>query len=150
MANFLPQDVVNAMGAKLLGEVEEMLRPRVVEVTVLFCDIRQSTRIAERGQDNLLQLWDNFSRLLAIMTSTVRNEGGIIADLQGDAIMAFWGWPASDDSILARPVRVALATCQRLARESAGSPLGLIRCGIGIAHGNAVVGRFWHSGPVQI
>ncbi len=141
LRNFLPHDVVNAMGTKPPDQVEEMLRPRVVEVTVLFCDIRGSSRLAELGQDNLLRLWDNFSGVLEIMTRSVRNEGGIIANLQGDAIMAFWGWPLQDASFLARPLRAALAICERLARVPADSPLGRIRCGIGIAHGNAVVGR---------
>ncbi len=139
--NFLPQAVVNVMGTKPAPQVEELLRPCVAEITVLFCDIRGSCRIAELGQDNLLRLWDHVSAVLGIMSSSIRDEGGVIADLQGDAIMAFWGWPLRDGQSLEHAHRAALTICQRLARETATGPLGVVRCGIGIAHGNAVVGR---------
>ncbi len=141
LRNFLPQAVVNAMGSRPPPEVDELLRPCVTRVTVLFCDIRGSCRIAELGQDNLLRLWDHVSTVLGIMSSSIRDEGGVIADLQGDAIMAFWGWPLQDSQMLEHAHRAALTICQRLARETASSPLGPIRCGIGIAHGDAVVGR---------
>lgn len=139
--NFLPQAVVNAIGSKPPPEVDELLRPCVAQVTVMFCDIRGSCRIAELGQDNLLRLWDEVSAVLGIMSSSIRDEGGVIADLQGDAVMAFWGWPLRESESLEHAHRAALTICRRLAHETSSSPLGQVHCGIGIAHGDAVVGR---------
>jgi adenylate cyclase len=75
------------------------------------------------------------------MSSSILDQDGVIGDFQGDAIMAFWGWPLDSAMSMERALRAALTINQRFAAQASQSPLGHIRCGIGVAHGSAVVGR---------
>jgi adenylate cyclase len=138
---FLPRPVLSVLADMASKDVEEFLRPRQAAVTVLFCDIRGSCRIAEQGQNDLMRLWDHVSAALGIMSSSILEQEGVIGDFQGDAIMAFWGWPLDSATSLERALRAALTINQRFADQPAQPPLGKIRCGIGVAHGTAVVGR---------
>ena len=88
-----------------------------------------------------MRLWDHVSAALGIMSSSILDQDGVIGDFQGDAIMAFWGWPLDGGNSLERALRAALTISQRFAEQPSQSPLGQIRCGIGVAHGTAVVGR---------
>ena len=56
---FLPRPVISVLAGMAGKDVEEFLRPRQATVTVLFCDIRGSCRIAEQGQNDLMRLWDH-------------------------------------------------------------------------------------------
>ena len=90
MARFLSAPVRQALGKQ---EITEVLRQREATVTVLFCDLRGSCRIAEEGADDLMGLWTSISAALSIMTSSIIAQKGVIGDFQGDAAMGFWGWP---------------------------------------------------------
>jgi adenylate cyclase len=147
---FLPRPVIDVLAGMAGKDMEDYLKPRPAQVTVLFCDIRGSCRIAEQGQNDLMRLWDHVCAALGIMSSNILEQDGVIGDFQGDAIMAFWGWPPADASgesssggalAMERALRAALAISQQFAEQPPHSPLGQIRCGIGVAHGPAVVGR---------
>ena len=139
---FLPRPVISVLANMAGKDVEEFLRPRQAEVTVLFCDIRGSCRIAEQGQHDLMRLWTDVCGALGIMSSSILEEDGVIGDFQGDAVMAFWGWPL-DNGQLARTglarrpddqpaVCRATGRCRRWGRFAAASAW---------PHGTAVVGR---------
>jgi adenylate cyclase len=158
---FLPRPVISVMAEMAGKDLEAFLRPRQAFVTVLFCDIRGFSRIAEQGQKDLMHLWDRVCSALGIMSGSILDQDGVIGDFQGDAIMAFWGWPLEDAKSTAtgsmeRALRAALTIVRRFAEKSvteanlAGSTLGPIRCGIGVAQGTAVVGRLGTSDQFKI
>ena len=108
-------------------------------VTVLFCDLRGSCRLAEQGAEDLLGNWNRISQALDLMTTAITDEGGVIGDLQGDAAMGFWGWPLEQPDNILRAARAALRIQRDFARGKGGQRE--YSCGIGLAHGKAVAGR---------
>lgn len=117
------------------------LRP----LTVMFTDIRDFSRIAERmDADALTRLLNAY---LSPMSEIVLERGGTVDKYIGDAIMAFWNAPVSDAAHAEHAVAAALAMLDMLpainARlEGQGGPdRPAIRCGIGLATGPCVVGN---------
>jgi adenylate cyclase len=140
LSTFLSQPVLIAVGKQ---NIEEVLQPREVNATVLFCDLRGSCKIVEGGQADLMKLWDNVSEALGIMTSAIVENDGVIGDFQGDAAMAFWGWPLGGEEQIERAARAALTIRRRFANvaRQPGHRLAGFACGLGIAHGPAIAGR---------
>lgn len=145
LTRFLPQPIVNRL-AHFSGDVDDFLQARETPVTVLFCDLRGSCAIAERGQHDLPGLLATIDAALSIMTRQIVGRGGVIGDFQGDAAMAFWGWPPPDDGKPEALIREAIAATRAIQddfrRESAaGGRLEGFACGIGLAHGLGLAGR---------
>jgi adenylate cyclase len=140
LSTFLSQPVLIAVGKQ---NIEEVLQPREVNATVLFCDLRGSCKIVEGGQAELMDLWDKVSEALSIMTSAIVENDGVIGDFQGDAAMAFWGWPLGGEEQIERAARAALTIRRRFAHvaRKPGHRLAGFACGLGIAHGPAIAGR---------
>jgi len=122
---------------------DEVLRRREADATIIFCDLRESCRIASQGKDDLFAMWDRISGALDVMTASIVDQGGVVGDFQGDAVMGFWGWPLDDHDRAARAARAALNLQKKFlkavqpdARDGTG-----VRCGIGIASGRVIAGR---------
>ena len=124
-------------------DADELLKPTQQDITVLFCDIRGFSRQAEEVKDDLELLLRRTSEALGLMTREILARDGVVADFQGDAALAFWGWPlaAADGPLSA--CRAALAIARKLeeARDVKDHPLAGFRVGIGIAHGRAIAGK---------
>ncbi len=138
LSRFLSRPVLAALVGR---DMDEVLKPRQAQVTVLFCDLRSSCRIAEEGSQDLPALWDRVSSALALMSGSILDQDGVIGDFQGDAAMGFWGWPLEAADGVERAARAALAIRRRFAAACPGQPLAGFACGIGIAHGTAIAGR---------
>lgn len=75
------------------------------EVTVLFSDIRGFTTFSERlSPEELIKLINDY---LTIMTDIILKNGGTVDKYIGDAIMAFWNAPLSQENHR----QLALKTC---------------------------------------
>jgi len=140
LSTFLSEQVRIALENR---NIDEVLERREVEATVLFCDLQGFTRKVEEGQGDLMGLWDNVSEALGVMTEAITHEGGVIGDFQGDAAMAFWGWPLGSDEQVVSAARAALAIRRRFAKaaRTPGHRLAGFACGLGVAHGPAIAGR---------
>lgn len=134
--SFLSRTAVTLLNA---ADAEDLLKPKETVVTVLFCDLRGSSRLAEQGAEDLLGNWNRISQALDLMTTAITDEGGVIGDLQGDAAMGFWGWPLEQPDHALRAARAALRIQRDFARGKGGQRD--YTCGIGLAHGKAVAGR---------
>jgi adenylate cyclase len=134
------------------AEGEKALAPRQTEVTILFCDLRGFSREAERSRDDLMGLLRRVSRALDVMTKCIHSHSGVIGDFQGDAALAFWGWPIDDPASALEACRAAVEIRRRFATaaENPSDPLAGFRCGIGIATGEAVAGRLGTAGQFKI
>ncbi|HSH40191.1 MAG TPA: adenylate/guanylate cyclase domain-containing protein, partial [Chthoniobacterales bacterium] len=113
-------------------------------VAVLFIDIRGFSGIAARS--NPQTLVSQLNEYLSAMVECVFRHGGTLDKFIGDAVMAVWGNVRSggsrDDATNA--VRAALAMRQELARLNAEwrkRRLPDLRVGIGVHHGDVVVGN---------
>jgi len=133
-------------------EGERALAPRETDVTVLFCDLRGFSREAERAKDDLMGLLHRVSHALDVMTKCIHSHDGVIGDFQGDAALAFWGWPLDDGNGAREACRAALEIRQHFAdaAERDGDPLSGFRCGVGIASGVGVAGRLGTAGQFKI
>ncbi len=75
-------------------------------VTVLFADVVDSTRLAERaGAEEWAEIMNG---AFAFMNAAVTGYGGTVGRLMGDAILAFFGAPLAHEDDAERAVRAAL------------------------------------------
>jgi adenylate cyclase len=117
-------------------------------LTVMFCDIRGFTSIAERMDAQSLTRFMN--DYLTPMTGAVLAEGGTIDKYIGDAVMAFWNAPLEDADHATHAARAAQAMLQELSlfneswRKRAvpnGGPHRDVSIGIGLSTGECCVGN---------
>ena len=120
------------------------LDPTESETAVLFCDLRDSTAIAEESRGNLKGLLDRVSKALDAMTQSIFRYDGVIADFQGDSALGFWGWPLPLHEGPLPACRAALRiveTFRRARRPDQHSELTGFQIGIGISCGSAIAGK---------
>ncbi|UUO06575.1 adenylate/guanylate cyclase domain-containing protein [Blastopirellula sp. J2-11] len=123
---------------------ESLLQPRIADVTVLFCDLRGFSRRAELQRDRLLQLLDEVSDAIGMMTAAILDHGGVIGDFHGDAVMGFWGWPVAKEDDASAACRAALQILDAADRD------GRYRVGVGLASGSAVAGKIGSQDQVKV
>jgi adenylate cyclase len=111
------------------------------EVTVLFCDLRGFTALAERLPPEEVVLLLNQFYTLAI--DTTFKHGGTLDKFLGDGVMAIFGAPTRNPEHAGQAVRAALAMQAAVAdladkRVREGKPP--VAVGIGVSAGEAVAG----------
>ena len=111
------------------------------EVTVLFCDIRGFTPLAERlSPEEVVMLLNEFYTL---MIETTFKHDGTLDKFLGDAVMAVFGAPIAHPDHARRAIRTAIEMRNRIAelnerRTREGKlPIGI---GIGMSLGEVVAG----------
>lgn len=151
--------VAPSVVAEILADpasAQGILRGRVLEVTVLFCDLQGFTALTRRrsaaGESELHVR--QLNTYLGAMVEVIVAHGGTIDKFIGDAVMAVFGSPlgrgAEHEAQAA--ARCALAMGQRLQelnrawREGADTPDGTealtpLANGIGLASGPVVAGQ---------
>jgi adenylate cyclase len=140
LGQFFSPAVLSTLGNE---DATSLLAPRETRVSVLFCDLRGFSAESERFGTNLLGLLERVSKALGVMTRHILDQGGVIADFQGDAALGFWGWPLQHSDVILRVCQAALAIRTQFdaAGNQSGVPLAGFRAGIGIATGTAVAGK---------
>jgi len=121
--------------------------PRMLEgqervVTILFCDIRGFSRIAQQmSPKEICQL---VSEVMGMVTMQVREHEGVAVDFAGDGQMGMWNAPADQPDHAALACRAVLAIRAELPKlseawqERLGAPLEM---GMGLNTGPALVGN---------
>ena len=122
------------------GEIDYRKAAEAREVSVLFSDIRGFTALSEvTAPEAVVALLNTyFSRQVGVIFA----HSGTLDKFIGDAIMAFWGAPASLPDHAARAVAAALDMSAALEqmRGELGQLGAELEIGIGIHSGSAVVG----------
>jgi adenylate cyclase len=125
-----------------LLENPEMVRPRKVEISVMFTDIRGFTTISEKlDAQELATLLNGY---LGDMTKIVFRNQGTLDKYIGDAVMAFWGAPFEEPGHAVKACRAALDMMSRLhelQREWKARGKPVLDIGLGINTGVASVGN---------
>lgn len=138
LTRFLPMPIIAQM-SRHTGDFDDFLQARECDITVLFCDLRGSCKLAESGKNDLQDLLSRLSDALGVMTENIVSRWGVIGDFQGDAAMAFWGWPKGERQV--EQAAQAALHIQKRFRDGKGGAVHGMTCGIGLAHGRGLAGR---------
>jgi adenylate cyclase len=118
-------------------------------LSIMFCDVRGFTSLAERFDAQGLTRFMN--EYLTGMTDAILKDGGTIDKYIGDAVMAFWNAPLDEPDHARRAARAALGMIDALERMNTewraraaadGATHEDVRIGIGLATGECCVGNF--------
>ncbi len=152
-------EIIKAFGQYLAPQLVERLAADPAQLklggerrtlSILFCDVRGFTTIAENLKDDPEQLISLVNRLLTPLSEVVLAHGGTIDKYIGDCIMAFWNAPLDNPDHAESAVSAALAMLDALAElnsalareaETDGRLFAPLRIGIGINTGDCVVGN---------
>jgi adenylate cyclase len=114
---------------------------RRVQATVMFCDIRGFTRLAERqSPEETIELLNTYYTL---MFEAITAQGGVVNQMIGDGLMAVFGAPLPRDEPALEAVRAALDMSEMVTlfnAERQAQRQEPIAIGIGIASGDVVAG----------
>lgn len=128
--------------ARALEQNPSLLEGHEREVTVMFCDLRGFSRIAERigPHKSYALLGDVMDR----MTNRIIDHGGVIIDYYGDGLAAMWNAPANQDDHAALACRAAQAMWSEMPAINetwARVVEAPLKIGVGINTGPAQVGN---------
>ncbi|MBI3700865.1 MAG: adenylate/guanylate cyclase domain-containing protein [Afipia sp.] len=133
---YIPADLVRSL---IKEGIETKPGGSIRPMTVLFADVAGFTGLSERLGDRIIPL---LSRYLDLMSAEISLHHGTIDKFIGDAVMAFWGAPASNPDHAAEACRAAWASQRALHKngilDENGEPL---RIRIGINSGDMLVGN---------
>lgn len=135
---YVPPELVKEM-LKNPGQYSMQAQER--ELTVMFCDIRGFTQMAETMPP--VQLQAMLNHVFSELTHIIRTHRGTIDKYMGDCVMAFWGAPVPSEDHAHQAVEAAIAMVKAMDRinqhgKSQGWPE--VRIGIGINTGTMLVG----------
>ncbi|MBV8759504.1 MAG: HAMP domain-containing protein [Deltaproteobacteria bacterium] len=137
MGKYMTEEVLQHVMA---GQVE--LGGKTIELTILFCDLRDFTTLSEKRTAQ--QIVEILNEYFTVMVDIIMAEGGVVDKYIGDNIMAVFGAPVTrhDDAI--RAVRAAVKMREALAKlnekfQTRGLPS--LRFGIGLHTGEVVAGN---------
>lgn len=136
-----PKDVARAdTGASPHREAEHR------HITVLFCDLVDSTSLSETLDAEDLQILLTAYR--EACSAAIRRYGGWVARYMGDGVMAFFGWPHAHEDDAIRAVHAALEAIAAITTIAGPAPLA---ARIGVSSGPVVVGEIGVTGdPTSI
>lgn len=119
--------------------------PRFIEdAVILFSDIRDfTTRSAFMSPDEIAA---QLSPYLSEVVDTIHRHGGLVDKFVGDAVMAVWGYTASD-----RKALDAFRCAEEMIRVAAGMEFGghPVRIGVGLNTGKVFSGNVGNEGKKQ-
>jgi class 3 adenylate cyclase/predicted ATPase len=119
------------------GSAGESSRAERRQLTVLFCDLVNSTALSSQLDP------EDMARVIGAYQDEVAREvaryEGHVANYLGDGVLAFFGWPHAHEDDAERAVRTGLALTVAVARLQTPAGVPLV-ARVGIATGLVVVG----------
>jgi len=136
----------------LRGGQTDSLVPREGQIAVLFCDVRGFSRKVEQSKKNLDHLLERVSYALSAMTRSILRFEGVIADFQGDASLAFWGWPnpLEEGALSACRAAISIYRTFYLANQDPEHPLYDFQVGISLGYGHAIAGQIGSEDQIKV
>ncbi len=112
------------------------------QITVLFCDIVDSTGLSERcDPEDLREILLEFQ---AISSRCIKDAGGNVVNFIGDGVRAEFGYPLASENEAEAAVRAGLALLAAIEQLDEGSIAAIgepLRVRIGVHTGLAVIGK---------
>jgi len=115
-----------------------------VEVSILFCDVKDFTSFAEGAEAS--EVVSCLNALFEIVVPIISAEGGHVDKFEGDGLMAVFGAPQSFPDHADRAVRAAIEVDRRVNGFGEGGPFEL---GLGINTGCVVAGSVGGAGRLN-
>jgi class 3 adenylate cyclase/predicted ATPase len=112
------------------------------QVTILFCDLVESTALSSVYDPEEYRAI--LSRYHGTCIQAVQRYEGFLAQIQGDGIVAYFGYPLAHENDAERAIRAALFVVESLAKLD-GEDAKRLRVRIGIASGLVVVSHILAS-----
>jgi adenylate cyclase len=137
MGKYMTEEILEHV---LAGQVE--LGGKTLELTILFCDLRDFTALSERRTAQ--QIVEILNEYFTVMVDIIMEEGGVVDKYIGDNIMAVFGAPVTRPDDAVRAVRAAVrmrAALADLNAKFAARGLPALRFGIGLHTGEVVAGN---------
>jgi class 3 adenylate cyclase len=135
----------------VLGAYGDSLpEPERRQLTILFCDLINSTALSRRLDPE--ELCDLIGAYQQICAGPIEQYGGFIARYIGDGILAYFGYPRSHEDDAERAVRAGLGIVESITKRKlhAGSKEGEpLAVRVGISTGNVVVGYAVGKGAAE-
>ncbi len=128
------------------GELVLQKGGQLIEITVLFADIRGFTSMTEKSQPQ--EVVTLLNEYFEEMVDEVFANGGVLDKFIGDCIMALWGAPVAREDDASRALHCAVGMIERVKlfnQERAAQGKHPVHMGIGINTGLAVVGNMGSS-----
>jgi class 3 adenylate cyclase/predicted ATPase len=120
--------------------------PERRQLTVLFCDVVDSTALAsDLDPEDLSDVIHGFQDTCA---KVIKQASGYVAKYMGDGILAYFGYPNAHEDGAERAVRASLHLVARVGQLVLPSG-GRLRVRVGIATGTVIVGETIGEGPSQ-
>jgi len=130
--------------AEVAADLEQSgfaMESRRVRASVLFCDIRDFTPLAESAPpEESIELLNNY---YALMFDAISGQGGVVNAMIGDGLMAVFGAPLPLPRHEERAVRAALEMIELVemfSGERVAQGKSPVRIGVGIASGEMIAG----------
>ena len=118
------------------------------QLTVLFCDVVDSTGLSERCDPEDLR--DILLEFQAISSRCIKDAGGNVVNYIGDGIRAEFGYPLASENEAEAAVRAGLAllaAIEELGKRSVAAICEPLRVRVGVHSGLAVIGK---AGPGHV
>ena len=132
--SYMSPDVATAL---LADPSQANLGGAIIEVTVLFADLRGFTPFAERSSPE--EVVTMLNRYFGIAVPTILEQGGTVVQFIGDALMAIFNAPTRQEDHALRAVRAALNMQQAIQEIATGPRWPRFR--VGINTGPALLGN---------
>ena len=140
-----------AFGTYLDHEVAEYIlsdgfseQGETVEVSILFCDVKDFTGYAESAEAH--QVVARLNELFEVVVPAIAAEGGHIDKFVGDGLMAVFGAPQPFADHALRAVRAAVEIDRLVNREGEG---GGFKLGVGVNTGKVLAGSIGGAGRLN-
>jgi class 3 adenylate cyclase len=120
-------------------ESETEIDSKIMDVSVMFLDIRDFTRFADSREPDEVARFQNivFGELINI----VREHQGIVSQILGDGIMAVFGAPVAIKDHLNNSVKAGYAMINRIKELGDSGKIPHIKVGIGLNSGKVMAGN---------
>ena len=144
----LSSKVSPEVARELLNSNEDVLSATKKDVTILFSDIRNFTRLSENIKDPL-KLINILNKYMEPMVESITKHNGTIDKFIGDAVMAYWNAPLNMKNHADLAVESALEQIKKLKELNIElkKEFGItLEIGIGINSGECIVGEMGSSG----
>jgi class 3 adenylate cyclase/tetratricopeptide (TPR) repeat protein len=140
-----PRDAGRGVKTTQIGPVEWAARNQQAErrqITVVFCDIVDSSRLAGRlDPEDLGSVIRAYQRACE---GIIERHGGNVARYFGDGIMAYFGWPVTHEDAAERAVRAGLEVVEVVKGVATPDPLSVR---VGISTGIVLIGEMRAGNP---
>ncbi len=140
-----------AFGTYLDHEVAEHIlsdgfseRGEVVEVSILFCDVKDFSGFAEEASAR--EVVASLNALFEVVVPVIAAEGGHVDKFEGDGLMAVFGAPQAAPDHADRALRAAIEIDRLVNREGQG---GAFEVGVGVNTGRVLAASIGGAGRLN-